>query len=307
MNKKISLHTHPIYLDHDTGQHPEQPGRIEAIESALAEDTALLEKIEKHLAEPVSDEAILTCHTQKHLDRLKSCRGRRGRIDADTVYSEDSMEAVWRAAGGVCQAIDRVVSRDVYSGFALGRPPGHHATTDQAMGFCFVNNVAVAARHAQTHGIERVVIIDFDVHHGNGTQDIFYQDPSVFFYSLHLHPHYPGTGKANETGYGDAEGTTLNRPLPMGYDAQEYAELYERDLDKILEEFKPEFALISAGFDSHRQDPLGGLRLEDEDFYKLTQMVCQRWPGKVVSTLEGGYNLSVLGGAVREHVRALAE
>ena len=174
------------------------------------------------------------------------------------------------------------------------------------MGFCFLNNVAIAARHLQSLGCEKVLIVDWDVHHGNGTQDIFYRDPSVFFYSLHLHPHYPGTGMEWETGEGPGKGTTLNRPLPHGFPAPRYREIFERDLDSIAKSFKPGFALISCGFDSHRADPLGGLSLEEDDFAFLTRAVVSRFPkGRVVSTLEGGYNLDVLGPAAVAHVGEL--
>jgi acetoin utilization deacetylase AcuC-like enzyme len=176
------------------------------------------------------------------------------------------------------------------------------------MGFCFLNNVAIAARHLQTLGCGRVLIVDWDVHHGNGTQDIFYADPTVFYYSLHLHPHYPGTGLERERGAGTGAGTTLNRPLPRGFPRERYLELFERDLDDIMRGFAPDFALVSCGFDSHRLDPLGGLTLEDEDFARLTRAIRSRLPpGRVASALEGGYNLDALGGAACAHVRALAE
>lgn len=307
MKPKISLHTHSIYLEHDTGEHPEQPARIEVIRRALGEDNALPEKIEHHLTSPAADDSILACHSREHLELLKRVDGTSGRIDADTIYSPHSIEAARHGAGGAIAAVDRVLDGKSRAAFNLARPPGHHATGNRAMGFCFINHVAVAARHARSRGLERVLIVDFDVHHGNGTQDIFYEDPSVFFYSLHLHPHYPGTGAARETGRGKGEGFTLNRPLPMGYPREDYLELYARDLDEIAKTFRPELALISAGFDSHRQDPLGGLTLESEDFRQLTREVVSRWPGRVVSTLEGGYNLSVLGEAARQHVLGFFE
>jgi acetoin utilization deacetylase AcuC-like enzyme len=202
--------------------------------------------------------------------------------------------------------VKEVVEGGRKAAFALVRPPGHHACPERAMGFCMINNVAVAARYARSLGIERVLIVDFDVHHGNGTQDIFYADGSVFFYSLHAHPHYPGTGMAHETGSGEGTGTTLNRPLKHHFPADDYRELFFQDIDDIVKRFEPELAIISAGFDSHRKDPLGALSLESPDFWTLTDAVCERMPtGRVVASLEGGYNLVELGGAVRHHARAL--
>jgi acetoin utilization deacetylase AcuC-like enzyme len=173
------------------------------------------------------------------------------------------------------------------------------------MGFCFLNNVAIAARHVQSIGCGRVLIIDWDVHHGNGTQDIFLEDPEVFFYSLHLHPHYPGTGMEWETGKGAGRGTTLNRPLPHGFPRERYRQVFAADLDRIRKEFDPELAIVSCGFDAHREDPLGGLLLEDEDFGLLTRAVVSRF-GRVVSALEGGYSLDAIGRAAVEHVGGLA-
>jgi acetoin utilization deacetylase AcuC-like enzyme len=176
------------------------------------------------------------------------------------------------------------------------------------MGFCLFNNVAVGALHARAeHALERVAVVDFDVHHGNGTQDLFYEDPTVFYYSLHLHPHYPGTGMEDERGAGRGAGTTLNRPLPFGFAAEAYLDLFTHDIDRIAAEFRPDLAIASAGFDSHLRDPLGGLSLEDEDFGRLTRILVERLPrGRVVSTLEGGYNLDALGPSVCSHLRALA-
>lgn len=254
------------------------------------------------------DEAILRCHAREHLERIKATTGCSGALDADTVYSPETSLAAFLGAGCALGAAEMCYRGDPELGaaFCLVRPPGHHATRTESMGFCFFNNVAIAARHLQSLGCERVLIIDWDVHHGNGTQDIFYDDPSVFYYSLHLHPHYPGTGMEREVGEGAGRGTTINRPLPHGFSASMYRELFESDVEAIVKGFKPDFTLISCGFDSHRKDPLGGLELVEDDFAFLTSLVVSRMPpGRVVSVLEGGYNLAVLGAAAVAHTEAL--
>jgi acetoin utilization deacetylase AcuC-like enzyme len=303
----LCLVTTDYFLRHETGLHPECPQRLEAIFTALAADTALGGASRRIAPQAADDEPLLRCHTREHLEHLERARGQRGHLDPDTVHSSDTIEAARRAAGAVLLAVDQVLDRRAAAAAALVRPPGHHACAERAMGFCFLNNVAIGARHAQHRGADKVLIVDFDVHHGNGTQDIFYGDPSVFFYSLHAHPHYPATGMEDEEGAGSGKGTTLNRPLRHGFPAADYIDLYRRDLDAIVARFKPDLALVSAGFDSHQADPLGGLSLSSADFWRLTREVVERLPpGRVVSTLEGGYNLQVLGGAVCQHLRALA-
>lgn len=307
MTRCLALITDALLLEHQTGAHPECPARLRVIETTLEGDGALSGCIERLGAEPAPDEAILRCHSRAHLETVEATRGRTGFLDPDTVHSPASADAARRAAGAAMLGVDRVLDGKHDAAFALVRPPGHHACPGRAMGFCLFNNAAVAARHARSRGLERILIVDFDVHHGNGTQDIFYEDPAVYYYSLHLHPHYPGTGTAEERGHGAGEGTTRNRPLPHGFAADRYRELYRRDLDEIIPSFRPDLAILSAGFDSHRLDPLGGLTLEREDFHELTAALLERMPpGRVISTLEGGYNLEVLGDAVRFHLRALA-
>jgi acetoin utilization deacetylase AcuC-like enzyme len=307
---KVALLTHPVFAAHDTGKHhPERPARLQAVEEMLRGDAELSGRLERLEPAEATDKAILACHSPEHLGRMAAMAGRSGSLDPDTVHSPATWEAARRAAGAAIQAVDLVLDRAAASAFCLVRPPGHHATPGRAMGFCFLNNAAIAARHAQGRGRSRVLAVDWDVHHGNGTQDIFYRDPSVYYYSLHLSPHYPGTGAEDEVGEGPGRGFTRNRPLPRGFPAESYRRLFERDLEEVFSSFRPEMVVVSAGFDSHRDDPLGGLSLEAADFGALTRALLERAAAskaEVVSLLEGGYHLPALAGSVRSHLRALA-
>jgi len=234
-----------------------------------------------------------------------------GYLDADTVVSLRSFDAARFGAGAPCQAIDLVMAGEVKNAFVPVRPPGHHATAERAMGFCLFNNVAVAARYAQRNhsDIERVAIVDWDVHHGNGTQGIFYDDPTVYFFSSHQYPWYPGTGSRGEKGTGRGLGYTLNLPLRAATPAADQKRAFEAALDEMSGKFKPDLIIISAGFDSHLHDPLGQLLLSDQDFIDLTRAI-KEWAasacqGRIVSCLEGGYNLETLGETVRAHVDEL--
>jgi acetoin utilization deacetylase AcuC-like enzyme len=287
--------------------HPEQPGRLRAIERGLAtEDFAKLAREEAPRA-PL--EALLRAHPQNYLAALEEAEPAEGyaALDSDTLMCPHTIEAVWRAAGGAVAAVDAVMSGAADAVFVAARPPGHHAGARTPMGFCFVNNVAVAARHAQAaHGAERVAIVDFDVHHGNGTQDIFWSDSTVMFCSTHQFPFYPGTGGRNETG---EHGQIVNAPLFAGSDGEVFREALTEKILPRLKEFKPDLILISAGFDAHESDPLGGLRFRERDYSDATKRLLDAADksagGRVVSLLEGGYNLDALSSCVAAHVQAL--
>ncbi len=306
---------HPIYQQHDTGDgHPESPERYRVVLEALRADAELwprLTELEAPLA-PRGD--VQAAHTPQHFKRVERAVSEGiGYLDADTIVSMRSLEAALRAAGGACRAVDAVLRGEVRNAFVPARPPGHHATSEHAMGFCLFNSVAVAARYAQSRypEVERVAVVDWDVHHGNGTQGIFYDDPSVFFFSAHQYPWYPGTGTRGETGTSRGRGYTMNLPLRAQTPAVEHRRAFAAALTDISRDFTPDLIFISAGFDAHAGDPLGQLLLEDDDFVSMTRTVKQ-WAdvacnGRIVSYLEGGYNLQTLGPTAVAHVRALSE
>lgn len=306
------LATDRICRKHDAGpQHPEQPARYDAVLQGLR-NAGLLEKCREIGPRDVTREDLLLVHEARYLDLAeKEIRAGSEQLSTgDTDVCPESWEAARRAAGCALAAVDGVFKGDAKTAFCLIRPPGHHVTPTRGMGFCILNNVALAARHVQRrHGVKRVLIIDWDVHHGNGTQDAFYADGSVFFFSTHQSPWYPGTGAAVETGKGEGKGTTLNCPLPAGSGREEIFACFEKQLIPAMEKFRPEFVLISAGFDSREGDPLGQFRLKDADFAELTGMarsIAEReGRGRVVSMLEGGYNLTGLASAATAHVNAL--
>jgi acetoin utilization deacetylase AcuC-like enzyme len=299
------------YLKHDTGAHPENAGRLEAILHALAKDEDLAKSLIRATPRPASTEDIVRCHREDLVFHIESaCERGETYLDVDTRISPESYRVARLAAGAAVAAVDHVMAEDGGRAFGLIRPPGHHATITTAMGFCLFNNAAIAARYAQAkHGVERVLIIDWDVHHGNGTQEIFWTDPSVFYFSTHQYPYYPGTGSADERGGGRGEGFNLNVPLAAGTSAHDHRQAFTDALHKIEQTFPPDLIIISAGFDSRRGDPLGGLMLEDSDFSEMTKEVLRlaekHGAGRVIGLLEGGYNLDLLGGSVRSHLAAL--
>ena len=306
---------HPVFEQHDTGPgHPESPERYAVVMQALRGDAELWPRLLEVEAAPAPRGDVQAAHTPQHFKHVERAVSEGiGYLDADTPVSMRSLEAALRASGGACRAVDMVLKGEAQNAFLPTRPPGHHATSDRAMGFCLFNTAAVAARYAQRHykEVERVAVIDWDVHHGNGTQGIFYDDPSVFFFSAHQYPWYPGTGTRAETGVGRGRGYTLNLPLRARTPASEHRRAFETALEEIGTKFKPDLVIISAGFDSHAGDPLGQLLLTDEDFVSLTR-VAKEWArdacaGRLVSCLEGGYNLQTLGATVAAHVRTLAE
>jgi acetoin utilization deacetylase AcuC-like enzyme len=300
------------YREHLVGcDHPERPERFDAVMGALSR-AGLIEKTTRVPSRDANEDELVLCHTPEYLRIVKRdvLSGHPYLSTGDTDITLNSWDVAVRAAGGVLNAVDAVCRGAVKNAFCVVRPPGHHANAGRGMGFCLFNNVAIAARYAQRHhGVSRVMIVDWDVHHGNGTQDIFYADGSVFFFSTHQWPLYPGTGRADETGEGPGAGTTLNFPFPAGSGRKEILGAVEGSLIPAAERYKPELLLISAGFDSRIGDLLGRFTLTDEDFADLTRAVMeiadQHAGGRVVSMLEGGYNLDGLGSAAAAHVGAL--
>ena len=302
------LYTHDACIDHDTGpMHPERPDRLRALERRFAAEA--FAALERREAPEATIEQITRMHPRRHVERILAAVPEQGRVrlDSDTSLSPGSGMAALRAAGAVCAAVDAVAAGVALNAFCAGRPPGHHAEPETPMGFCLFNNVAVGAAHARAAcGCERVAVVDFDVHHGNGTQAMFWDDPNLFFASTHQSPLYPGTGTREERG---GHGNVVNAPLPAGADGMQFRAAMSTFILPALDAFAPEFLLISAGFDAHVDDPLAGLRLVASDFEWITQELLaiakSHCDGRVVSTLEGGYDLAALAESAAAHVQVL--
>ena len=304
-----------IYLKHETGhRHPEKPQRLTAIMETL-ETTGLLDKLLLIEPAPAERSFLELCHTSRYIDEFKSAVEHSDPFlnSPECILSPATFEVALCAVGGVLKGIDKVIEGTVRNCFCAVRPPGHHAESYRAMGFCFFNNVAIAARYLQKqHAIERIVVIDWDVHHGNGTQYMFDKDPTIYFVSFHQDPSscYPGTGKVSETGYGQGKGFTQNFPMPAGAGEEEYLKALEK-VEQAMEKFRPQFVLISAGFDAHVSDPLAHVSLTTKGYEELTRgikSIAEGYAeGRLVSVLEGGYNLEALADSVEKHIRVLME
>jgi len=301
---KVGYVYDPIYLKHDTGRHPENAKRLEAIITHL-EETGITQLLTPIRPRAASTEELSLVHDEQYISHIQDVAQRGGGwLDADTGMSADSYEAALYAAGGVIRATEAVMNGEVDSAFALVRPPGHHATYKRAMGFCLFNNLAIATKYAlANYKLECILIVDFDVHHGNGTQAAFYDNPRVLYISTHEYPFYPGTGSIEETGSGAAEGTTINIPLPAGSGDTEYLEVFEQIIVPAAIRFKPQFILVSAGYDTHWADELALMQVSVTGFAQIVKVIKgladELCNGRLVFSLEGGYNLTALAASIK--------
>lgn len=301
---KVGLIYDPIYLEHDTGMHVENRRRLERT-MTLLQQSGLLGKLTLLTPRAASQDELFAVHAPEHVSRVESvCQKGGGWLDADTVTSPASYQAALYAAGGLLRGIDAVIAGEVDSAFALVRPPGHHATHLRAMGFCLFNNIAIAARYAQkNHNLERILIADFDVHHGNGTQETFYSDPGVLYFSTHQYPFYPGTGTIDESGHGAGRGMTVNCPLPAWCGDAEYLRLFTEVLVPVARRFQPQLVMVSAGYDTHWADQISLMEVDVDGFAEmvtiLRQLADELCHGRLLFTLEGGYDLDALSYSIK--------
>ncbi len=305
---------HPLFLSHDTGfGHPECSERLTAAHNLLSSQD-WFDSLHPCSPKKAALDIVQLIHDPGYVERVqRACESGARRIDSpDVSVSAESCEVALNATGSLLGIADQIMAGHADNGFAMVRPPGHHAEVAEAMGFCLFNSIAVAARYLQSrYGLERILILDWDVHHGNGTQHIFERDSSVFYISLHQFPHYPGTGSRAETGIGEGEGATLNCPMSPGLGDDQYRQAFDEIILPRAQAFCPDAVLISAGFDAHRADPLSAMNLESESYVWMTQMMMeladQRCAGRLISVLEGGYDLTALAESVTEHVRVLSQ
>jgi len=307
---KTGYASDPFFLNHETEPHPENPGRLTAIQNRL-ESSEFYNNLIPIQPRKATAEEIGLVHDTGYVASVKqSCADQVRNLDADTVISSDSYDAALLSAGAGISAIDQLIDGNIHNAFCAVRPPGHHAEHDHAMGFCLFNNVGVAARYAQkTKGLNKIFIFDWDVHHGNGSQHSFYSDPSIYYSSMHQYPFYPGTGAGEETGTGDGLGTTLNLPMDAYSDDDDYLSAVQNKLIPEIQRYKPDLIIISAGFDAHQNDPLAQIQLTTDCFGKMTELlmgiakdVCD---GRLLSMLEGGYDYDALSDSVRLHMQTL--
>jgi acetoin utilization deacetylase AcuC-like enzyme len=303
----------PLFEEHKTGHgHPERPERLPAAMQEL-QGSGLLEQVEVRSCRDATVADIELIHGSKYIEQVQEmCEAGGGHLDMDTAVSAKTYRAALRAAGALLDSVDGCLDGSFSNSFCLVRPPGHHALPNRGMGFCIFNNIAIAARYAQrTGGLSRVMIVDWDAHHGNGTQDVFYEDPSVLYVSLHQYPHYPGTGWVDETGRGRGKGFTINFPFPAGTGEDNYLDAFERVIGPAARRFSPDFMMVSAGYDSHDGDLLCSMRLNDLSYHTITRCLvdladetCQ---GRLITTLEGGYNIGAQARSIVQTVAGLAD